>query len=561
MATISDQVGALHETPASGSNYLNCDKRIWSWVFTLDHKRIGMMFIVLVTVGLFLGAFFAALIRLELAHPGTTLPFMNHDFYNRVFTLHGAIMIFLFVLPAIPSGIGNFVLPLMLGAKDVAFPRLNLFSLHLFVIGVVFFVLTLLLGGIDTGWTFYAPYSIETHTAVTVALCGAFILGFSSIFSGLNFIVTTHTLRPPGMSWMQLPLMIWALYATAIIQILATPVLAITLLLVIAERVLGVGIFDPALGGDPILYQHFFWFYSHPAVYIMILPAMGIISEVISVHSRKHIFGYKMIAFSSIAIAFLGFLVWGHHMFVSGQSPLLGMIFSLLTFSVAIPSAIKVFNWLATMYKGSIHLTTPMCYALIFIFLFGLGGLTGLFLGALATDIQVHDTSFVVAHFHYQMLGGVGMAFFAGMYHWWPKMTGKMFNDKFGKINAALMFVAFNVTYFPQFIIGSRGMPRRYFDYELLLDKNPEITAYQMVSTAGGLILIATFFGVFINLVMSLFNGKPAPANPWGGATMEWQCTSPPSQHNFDKPPEANDPYDFDDIKYDAKIKGYVTVQ
>jgi cytochrome c oxidase subunit 1 len=545
-------------------------------VFTLDHKRVGIMFLVSVVACLYLGATFALLIRTELVHPGPTI--MNEttarivsalsitdaqvtpqQMYNRAFTLHGAIMIFLFVIPAIPSALGNFVLPLQLGAKDVAFPRLNLFSYHLFFFGTLFFVLTLILGGIDTGWTFYAPYSVETGTAVTTAVTGAFLLGFGSIFTGVNFLVTVHTLRRPGLTWFKMPLMVWSLYATAIIQLLATPVLAITIVLLIVERTFGVGIFDPKLGGDPVLFQHFFWFYSHPAVYIMILPAMGIISEVISIHSHKHIFGYRFIAYSSIAIALLGFLVWGHHMFTSGQSALAGMIFSALTFSVAIPSAIKVFNWVATLYKGSVSLNTPMLYALMFIALFGIGGLTGLFLGALATDVHVHDTSFVVAHFHYQMAGGVLIAFIAGVHHWWPKMTGKMYNETIGRIVAGVIFVGFNLTYFPQFIIGSRGMPRRYFDYEGLLEQIPGLTFYQMISTIGGFLFVAGLVTIPIYLIHSLKKGRRAPANPWGGSTMEWQTSSPPPWDNFKQPPTVTDPYSFDHLVYDEKSQGYVT--
>ena len=469
-------------------------------------------------------------------------------------------MIFLFILPSMPASFGNFVLPLMLGTKDVAFPRLNLASLYLFVLGMLFFILVLVLGGVDTGWTFYPPYSTTTVTPVVLAVVGAFILGFSSIFTGINFLVTIHTMRPPGMGWFRMPLFLWGLYGTAIIQVLATPVLAITLLLLAAERVLGIGIFDPRLGGDPVLFQHFFWFYSHPAVYIMILPAMGIISEVISVFSRKHIFGYKFIAYSSIAIALLGFLVWGHHMFVSGQSMLVGMIFSALTFAVAIPSAIKVFNWLATMYKGSISLAPPMCFALIFIFLFGIGGLTGLFLGALAVNVHVHDTAFIVAHFHYTMAGGALMGFLAGLHYWWPMITGRMYNLGWGQIAALIILVGFNLTYFPQFIIGARGMPRRYFDYTRLLEANPEFTFYQILSTIGGYLFVGGLVLVAVNLLWSLLSGRRAPANPWGAATLEWQCSSPPPHDNFSSPPEVNDCYDFDNLKYDEQTRGYVKV-
>jgi cytochrome c oxidase subunit 1 len=554
---------------APSGNYLTQNRGILSWLFTLDHKRIGVMYLVSILAAFMLGGVFAMLIRGELMNPGADLfddlagvanrvldePMDEADraanLYNNTFTLHGAVMIFLFIIPGIPVALGNFVLPIMLGAKDVAFPRLNLFGLYLWWFGALFFVLTLISGGLDTGWTLYAPYSTRTSSAVIAATAGAFILGFSSIITGLNFIVTIHTLRPPGMTWFRMPLFVWSLYATALIQVLATPVLGITLMLLAVERVLGLGIFDPELGGDPVLFQHFFWFYSHPAVYIMILPGMGIISELISVFSRKHIFGYKFIAYSSIAIALLGFLVWGHHMFVSGQSPLVSMIFSALTFSVAIPSAIKVFNWLATMYKGSISLATPMCYALMFIFLFGIGGLTGLFLGALSTDVVMHDTYFVVAHFHYTMMGGVLVAFLGGLHYWWPKITGRMFSDFCGRIAALMIFVGFNLTFFPQFLLGTHGMPRRYYTYPEKFHTN------HFLSSVGSLVLAAGLFFVLFYLLHSLFRGRRAPANPWGSATLEWQCASPPPKENFASQPEVGDPYDFTTLQYDPKTSGY----
>jgi len=446
----------------------------------------------------------------------------------------------------------------MLGAKDGAFPRLNLAWSSLWRFGAPFFVVTLKVGGLDTGWTFYTPYSTATDSAVVTALVGAFVLGFSSIFTGINFIVTIHKLRPPGMNWFKMPLFLWSLYATAIIQVLATPVLGITLLLLGAERTLGLGIFEPKYGGNPVLFQHFFWFYSHPAVYIMILPGMGIISEVVSVFSRKHIFGYRFIAFSSIAIALWGFLVWGHHMFVSGMTPLTAMIFSALTFSVSIPSAIKVFNWLATMYKGSIGLATPMCYALTFIFLFGIGGLTGLFLGTLSVDVHVTDTYFVVAHFHYVMFGGTMIAFLAGLHYWWPKMTGRMFNDRLGQLACLIIFLGFNLTFFPQFILGTRGMPRRYYDYTGLLDLHPEFANLHYLSTIGAFLMSTGLFIVAGYLLRSLWRGQPAPANPWGGGTLEWQCTSPPPHDNFASPPAVGDPYDYSAVVYAGAERGFV---
>jgi cytochrome c oxidase subunit I len=538
-------------------SYLTDPPGLRAWLLTRDHKRIGLMFLVLISTAIAMGATFGLLIRTELTLPGPTIVSTGHA-YNRLFTLHGTIMIFLFIIPSMPASFGNFVLPLMLGARDVAFPRLNLASLYMYVGGLIFFLLVLVFGGVDTGWTFYTPYSTRTAAPVILAVVGVFILGFSSIFTGINFLVTIHTMRPPGMTWFRMPLFLWALYGTAIIQVLATPVLAITLLLLGVERTLGIGIFDPDLGGNPILFQHFFWFYSHPAVYIMILPAMGIVTEVIAVFSRKHIFGYKFIAYSSLGIALIGFLVWGHHMFVSGQSPLVGMIFSALTFAVAIPSAIKVFNWLTTMYKGSITLAPPMCFALIFIFLFGIGGLTGLFLGALVIDVQVHDTAFVVAHFHYTMAGGALMGFLAGLYYWWPKITGRMYSLGLGQISALLIFVGFNFTYFPQFIIGSRGMPRRYFDYTRLLEAHPEFTFYQILSTIGGYLFVGGLVLVAFTLIRSLFVGRRAPANPWGAATLEWQCSSPPPAENPSAPAVVGGAYDFDDFQFDEETRTYV---
>ncbi|HID76366.1 MAG TPA: cytochrome c oxidase subunit I [Planctomycetaceae bacterium] len=548
-STEASQPGSA--APAAGrENYLTHRRGFWSWALTLDHKRIGVMYLVSIIASFILGGLFAMLVRTELIAPGKTL--IGKQAYNEAFTLHGAIMIFLFIIPGIPAALGNFVLPIMLGAKDVAFPRLNLLSYYLWLGGALFFVLTLATGGLDTGWTFYTPYSTSADTRVLSAGLGAFILGFSSIFTGLNFVVTIHTLRPPGMTWFRMPLFLWALYATAIIQILATPVLGITVLLLALERVLGLGIFDPALGGDPVLFQHFFWFYSHPAVYIMILPAMGIISEMVSVFSRKPIFGYRFIAYSSVAIAVLGFLVWGHHMFTSGQSALASMIFSALTFSVSIPSAIKVFNWLATMYKGSIWLATPMCYTLAFILLFGIGGLTGLFLGALATDVHLQDTYFVVAHFHYTMMGGVVIAFLGGLHYWWPKITGRMFNDLWGRIACLVIFAGFNLTFFPQFVMGSQGMPRRSYDYL------EQFESFHVMSSIGSYLLGAGLMIVLVYLFHSLFRGRPAPANPWGGATLEWQCASPPPHDNFPQPPPVGDPYAVADWVYESDSAGYV---
>jgi cytochrome c oxidase subunit 1 len=537
---------------ARSNHYLDASRGIMSWIFTLDHKRIAIMYMYGVILSLFLAGIFALVLRLELYTPGPW--FLTSAQYNQMFTLHGAVMVFLFIIPSIPAIIGNFVLPMMLGAKDVAFPRLNLASLWLYWAGGFFFIVVLATSGLDTGWTFYTPYSTTTSTNVIAATMGAFILGFSSIFTGLNFIVTINTMRPKGMTWFRMPLLLWGLYSTSIIQVLATPVLGITLLLLIVERLLKLGIFDPAYGGDPLLYQHFFWFYSHPAVYIMILPAMGVISEMLGVHCRKEVFGYKFIALSSVAIALLGFLVWGHHMFTSGQSEMASLVFSAITFSVAVPSAIKVFNWLCTMYRGDINLSTPMMYIMSFIFLFGIGGLTGLWLGALSTDIPLHDTYFVVAHFHYVMVGGTMTSLLGGLFHWWPKMSGRMYNETAGKLFCLLVFIGFNLTFFPQFIMGSLGMPRRYHEYQEIYQ------IYHQLSTIGAFTLGVGIFGAVMTLVYAWFFGRQASGNPWGAATLEWQSSSPPSFHNFEHRVIVSAPYDFSSVVYDESVDGYVPV-
>jgi len=523
---------------AEHADYLDYPKGLLSWLTTVDHKRIGLMYMWSVMFFFFVGGMFALLIRIELLSPKQTI--MTAEMYNRVFTLHGAIMTFLVIIPAIPAALGNFALPLLIGAKDVAFPRLNLTSLYVYWAGAIMAVVVLVMGGVDTGWTFYTPYSTTTGGGVTLMVMAAFVLGFSSIFTGVNFIATIHKLRAPGMGWFELPLFAWGMYSTALIQILATPVLGITLLLLVMERVLGVGIFDPQLGGDPVLFQHFFWFYSHPAVYIMILPAMAVISEVIPTFCKKTIFGYKAIAFSSVAIALLGFLVWAHHMFVAGMSLFAGAIFSFLTFFIAIPSAIKVFNWIATMWRGSISLDAPMQYAISFLLIFTIGGLTGLFLAALSTDVHLHDTYFVVSHFHYVMAGSNLIALLAGIHYWWPKMFGRMYNETLASIGCVLVFLGFNATFLPQFVLGSRGMPRRYYNYL------PEFQSLHVASTIGSWLLAAGLFLILAYLLASLRKPKTAVANPWGGRTLEWEAMSPPTMHNFDgQPVLKHGPYDY----------------
>ncbi|NUN09801.1 MAG: cytochrome c oxidase subunit I [Ignavibacteriaceae bacterium] len=533
-----------HPTGVNDVSYLEYKgkhKGLMSWIFSTDHKRIGVLYLISMLTFFAVGVTFGFLMRLELIAPGPTI--MDPQTYNSIFTLHGVIMIFLFIIPGLPAVFGNFFLPIMIGAKDVSFPRLNLLSWWLFLIGGLLAIVSVFLPGgpADTGWTFYIPYSVRSGTNVMPALMAAFILGFSSILTGLNFVTTVHRLRTKGMGWFKLPLFIWSLYSTAWIQVLATPIIGITLLLVVFERWMGFGIFDPALGGDPVLYQHLFWIYSHPAVYIMILPAMGVISEIIPVFARRTIFGYKFIAFSSVAIALLGSLVWAHHMFTVGMSGTAMFIFSLLTFIVAIPSAIKVFNWVATLYKGSIYTDPPMLYALAFIFLFSIGGFTGLMQGALSVNLHIHDTSFIVAHFHYVMFGGTGFGIFAAMHYWWPKMFGRKYKMRPAKVAFWLLFVGFNVLYFPMFVMGWLGMPRRYYDYL------PEYTPYHRLSTIGSWILITGLIIMFYNLYSALRKGeKTTEENIWGGETLEWRAKTPPPLENFEDLPEVSEaPYEY----------------
>ena len=570
MTTLHTPAGdhAHHE-----GSYLESNYGFWGtiadWATTIDHKKIGVMYLFAVLFMFFLGGMAAMAVRLELLEPTRTAEVLvngetvttvvgqiplwsnpdnievGNQNYNRLFTLHGAIMVFMFIVPSIPASLGNFLLPLMLGAKDVAFPRLNLLSWYIYFFGSIFGVLSIVLGGVDTGWTFYTPYSTTTdadHWRVVLMVLAAFILGFSSILTGLNFIVTVHKLRAPGMGWFDMPLFVWAIYATSIIQVLATPVIGITLLLLVFERLFHVGIFDPSMGGDPVLYQHFFWFYSHPVVYVMILPGMGIISELLAVHARKHIFGYRAIAFSSLGIAAVSFLVWGHHIFTA-MGELASTLFSALTFLVAIPTAIKVFNWVATLYKGSIAFTTPMVYALMFLFTFTIGGLTGLPLGALASDLHLHDSYFVVAHFHYVMMGGTVIAMIGGIHHWWPKIFGRMYNEKGALLGAALVFIGFNLTFFIQFFLGLQGMPRRYASYV------DEFQLLHQISTYGSWVLLAGFLVHLFVFIHSLVAGAKAPPNPWGALTFEWEAESPPIEHNFHHEPLCrHGPYDFEKV-------------
>jgi cytochrome c oxidase subunit 1 len=529
------------------THYLNAAYGLKSWLFTRDHKRIALLYLVSVSIFFALGGLMAVLIRMELATPEGDL--FQADIYNRLFTMHGVIMIFFFLIPGVPAVLGNFLIPLMIGAKDLAFPRINLLSWYLYTIGGAFTLWALLHGGVDTGWTFYTPLSTNyVNTAVLTVGAGIFIAGFSSILTGLNFIVTIHRMRAPGLTWFRLPLFVWSAYATSIIQILGTPVVAIAILLVAAERVLHIGVFDPKLGGDPVLFQHLFWFYSHPAVYIMILPSMGVVSELIATFSRKPIFGYKFVAFASIGIAVLGFLVWGHHMFVAGESIYAGVVFSVLSMLVAVPSAIKVFNWTATLYKGSISWDTPMLYALGFIGLFTIGGLTGVMLATLGIDAHVHDTYFIIAHFHYIMVGGAIMGYLGGLHFWWPKITGRMYPVFWSKLSALVIFIGFNVTFFPQFILGYLGMPRRYHSYP------PEFQVLNVMSSAGATVLGIGYLIPLVYFIWSMRYGPRATANPWGATGLEWQTTSPPPVENFTyRPVVTAPPYTY--VAQSAAVK------
>jgi len=530
---------AIEPSPHSHVNYLNANYGFRSWLFTTDHKRIALLYLMSITVMFFIGGGAAVLMRLHLITPEGAL--VQPATYNKLFTVHGIVMVFFFMIPSIPAVLGNFLVPMMIGAKDLAFPKLNLLSWYVYVVGALFTLYAILAGGVDTGWTFYTPYSSTyANSQVIAAALGVFITGFSSILTGLNFIVTIHKMRAPGLTWFRLPLFLWAMYATSVIFVLGTPVIAITIVLVAFERLLHVGIFDPKLGGDPLLFQHLFWFYSHPAVYIMVLPGMGVVSEVIAAFSRKRIFGYSMVAFYSLAIAVISFLVWGHHMFVTGQSIYAGLIFSVLSFLVAIPSAIKVFNWTATLYKGSISYQAPMLYALGFIGLFTMGGLTGLFLASLATDVHLNGTYFIVAHFHYIMVGGTVMAYMAGIHFWWPKITGRMYPDAWARFAALLIFVGFNLTFFPQFMLGYLGMPRRYATYPA------EFQVLNVMSSAGASILGVAYLIPLVYLIWSMRYGPIVGPNPWNATGLEWKTASPPITENFEETPVVTEEaYDY----------------
>jgi len=521
-----------------------------SWLLTTDHKRIGILYLYSIIVYFFIAAVAAALIRLELLTPQGDM--VTSETYNKLFTLHGVLMVWFFLIPSIPAVLGNFVIPMMIGARDVAFPKLNLLSWYLFNAGGLLALYSIIVGGVDTGWTFYTPYSSSfSNWHVVTMAAGIFVAGFGTILTGLNFIITIHRMRAPGLRWHRMPLFLWSLYSTSVIMVLATPVLAMTLALMALERIWGLGLFDPKLGGDPVLFQHLFWFYSHPAVYIMILPGMGVVSELITCFARKQIFGYHYVAYSSVAIAILGFLVWGHHMFVTSQSVYAGFAFSFLSFMVAVPSGVKVFNWTMTLFRGSISFQTPMLYALGFIGLFVVGGLTGLFLASLAVDVHLSDTYFIVAHFHYIMVGGMVTAFMGGLHYWWPKISGRLYPERLGQIAALITYIGFNLTFFPQFVMGYLGMPRRYHAYP------GEFQIYHILSSAGASILAVGYVLPLLYFLWSLKYGKRAPANPWNATGLEWQTTSPPPKHNFEETPVVTgEPYQYSPEAEEEMVHG-----
>jgi cytochrome c oxidase subunit 1 len=547
MSTITAERAALPEASATEPSYLTAENTIGSWLLTRDHKRIALLFFASITFFFFVGGSAATLMRLNLATPSGLL---QPAIYNRMFTMHGIIMVWFFLIPSIPTTFGNFFIPLMIGARDLAFPRINLGSWYVFNLSGLVVLYSLIMGGADTGWTFYTPLStVYANGYVFAAAMAVFINGFSSIMTALNFIVTIHRMRAPGMTWMRLPLFVWAIYAVSVVMLTATPVLAMDTFLLAVERFIGIGLFDPNHGGDPLLWQHMFWFYSHPAVYIMILPAMGVVSEIIPCYARRPIFGYAGMTMALMAIAILSFFVWAHHMFVAGISVYSAIVFSLMTFFVAVPSAIKVFNWTVTLHKGNIIFDAPMLYALGFVLLFTIGGVTGLMLATLAVDVDVHGTYFVIAHFHYIMVGATVSAFFGALHYWWPKITGRLYPEVWARFAAVLTFIGFNLTFFPQFILGYLGMPRRSYTYP------PEWQPWNLLSSAGASVLAVAYILPLLYFGWSLFRARKAGSNPWGATGLEWSTASPPPKDNFERTPTVvREPY-----CYDPEQRSFVT--
>lgn len=558
MTTVAPEVSSGSNRPnrsnanptTSAKHYLNASKSGLSWVFTTDHKRIGVIYFVAIVASSLIGGLIAMLLRAEMWTAGTDV--VSADMFNRLFSMHGAIMVFLVIIPGIPAVFGNFLLPLMLGSRGLAFPRLSWFSMALFVAGASCCFLSLLDEWFDTGWTFQLPYAATTQGSIGVVLVGLILLGGSFLLTGLNFVATIHSLRPAEMTWSKLPLFVWSLYATAWVQILATPILILTMLGLIAHRNWGLTLFDPAAAGDPLLFQQFFWFYSHPAIYIMILPALGVINEIIAVHCRKPIIGYRYVVGSLLTIAFLSFFVWGQHLIASGQSSRASVIFSLLTLLAAVPPAVQIACWLATLHRGAIAWNTPMVYGVMFLLLFTMGGLSGLFLGALSIGVHLHGTHFEVAHFHYVMMGGVGFAFIAAIHHWWPKITGRTYHETAGVFCSWLLFAGFNLTFFPHFIMGVLGLPRRLYHYPA------QFEVYQQAAMIGGVLMGVALAGMACYLLGSLYSERRAPANPWGGTTLEWQCSSPPPVRNFETTPDASETYPFDHWNFSEQEQGFV---